>query len=69
MTDSDFKAPSIKIPEAHTVLDYTLPIWTGTPPQGARLEVLKGGSIMKAIEIKDKQYYVFGRQEGTVDVL
>jgi hypothetical protein len=69
MTDSEFRAPDIKIPEVVSILDYTVPIWTGNSPEGSKLEVLKGGSIMKTIEIKDKQYFVFGRQEGTVDIL
>ena len=64
-------APDIKVPEPKIKLklDYEAPIWSGLPPAGAKLEILKGGAIIKEIPLKDKQYFVFGRHEESVDVL
>lgn len=63
--------PEIKVPEPKPkqTLDYTEPIWSGRPPPGARLEVLKDGSIISEIELKSKSYFVFGRAHESVDVL
>ncbi|CAI2359276.1 unnamed protein product [Moneuplotes crassus] len=67
----EFKLPPAKAPADRQKLkiDYEPPIWSGIPPPGAKLEILKGGNIIRTIPLKDKQYFVFGRLEGSVDIL
>ena len=66
----EFKLPPVKAPTDRTriKIDYAPPIWSGLPPAGAKLEILKGGKIIQTLPLKDKEYYVFGRQEGSVDI-
>ena len=68
--NTEMATPEIKAPEPvpQVKLDYTPPGWKGKPPKGAKLEVLKGGSIIETIPLEDKDFFVFGRQEGAVDV-
>ena len=71
MSEGEFKNPDFKPPTARPKinLDYTPPNWSGNPPPEAKLEVLKGGKIIQDLAIKDKQFFVLGRQEGAVDFL
>ena len=64
--DSEIKAPE---PKSASGLNYKPPVWSGPPPPGARIEILKEGLIIGSKELKDKHYFVLGRQEGAVDVL
>ena len=63
--ENEIKAPEPKKP---LELNYKPPVWSGSPPQGAKLEILKEGSIIKTIKLKEKNYFVFGRQEDSVDI-
>lgn len=62
----EIKAPE---PIKSTALNYKEPVWSGKPPEGATLEILKQGSIIKTVHLKDKNYFLFGREQGAVDVL
>jgi len=65
-TKSEFLVPETK---KALPLDYTPPVWSGKPPEGSKLEILKGGAIIGGLEIKDKDFIVFGKHEPSVDVL
>ena len=64
--ENEIKAPEPKKP---LDLNYKPPVWSGPPPQGAKIEILKEGTIIKTIKLKDKHFFVFGRQEGSVDMV
>lgn len=66
---AEFKLPEAPKPKEKIDIDYEVPIWAGLPPEGAKLEVLKGGRIIQSIPLKDKKHFVLGRMEGSVDIL
>lgn len=47
---------------------YDAPPWSALPSADFQLEVLKDGSIVDTIELKDKEFFTLGRQHGLVDI-
>lgn len=47
---------------------YEPPTWSAPPSAEFQLEVLKDGSIVDTIDLKDKEFFTLGRQHGLVDI-
>jgi pSer/pThr/pTyr-binding forkhead associated (FHA) protein len=67
-TDDDKTPPLSKLP-ALVPPGYNLPSWSAKPAIPFVLEVLKNGVSVEKVDISGKEFFSFGRQEGTVDVL
>lgn len=58
---------SIETPKAapqdqkHLPLPYKEPAWSGTPPEGYKVEILKSGVILDTIDLSKKSFHVIGR--------
>lgn len=61
--------PAMKAPEPKEPfkLNYSTPIWSGNPPEGAKIEVLKNGIIIGSHSFKNKPYFLLGRDRDNVD--
>jgi pSer/pThr/pTyr-binding forkhead associated (FHA) protein len=68
-SDDDKTPPPSSKPTAPIPPGYKLPPWSSKPAIPFVLEVLKNGVSVEKVDIGIKEFYSFGRQEGTVDVV
>ncbi|KAI1722100.1 FHA domain-containing protein [Ditylenchus destructor] len=55
-------------PEAPSEKDrYKLPNWTGRPPHGSHLDVIKGKQLLQKLLVDEKGVYYFGRNPTLCD--
>ncbi|KAH0550544.1 kanadaptin [Cotesia glomerata] len=47
--------------QKHLPLPYKEPVWSGTPPEGYKVEILKSGVILDTIDLSKKSFHVIGR--------